>query len=280
MNKFSKKVYICLFEPRKMGLYLGEKISRSILHLLLLCMIVISPLALKLISQEEITIASREHIEDVLVENIDSYDAHIKNGQLSGSKGLSFAIEEGLVFINPNDEDLKLDNVEDVSSYIIEFNRQGVTVVFMNSVIHFNNYSDFGDIEIDFSKIADADYEELGKFLKVLNLTFESYRDGWVLTNMLFAYFELFITVIFHAFIMSLLVKMVNPLIKQRFRFKGALDAQFIFLVFMLFAVLFKASYLRYVGMFFACMYLFRAMSVIVRIEVKRALQNKKSGDE
>ena len=280
MNKFSKKVYICLFEPRKMGLYLGEKISRSILQLLLLCMIVISPLALKLLSQDEITTASREHVEDVLVENIDSNDAFIKDGQLTGSEGFAFVIDEGLVFINPNGESLELTSVEDVSSYIIEFNNQGVTVLFMNAVIHNKNYADFGEIEIDFSKIADADYEELGKFLKVLNLTFEMYHDGWVLTNMIFSYLELLVMVIFYAFIMSLLVKMVNPLITQRFRFKGALDAQFIFLVFMLFAVLFKASYLRYVGMLFACMYLFRAMSVIVRIEVKRALQNKKSGDE
>ena len=63
MVNFIKKIYICLFEPRKIGMFLHEKIKVSILQLLLVSLIAILPYTISMVVTDEISNSSYKIVE-------------------------------------------------------------------------------------------------------------------------------------------------------------------------------------------------------------------------
>ena len=73
---------------------------------------------------------------------------------------------------------------------------------------------------------------------------------------------------------------MFNPIVSYRFRFKAALDGQFISLLFIMFMLLFNTEFLRYVGIVFSAIYVIKSMLTIVRIEVRKKDFQDKEGED
>ena len=279
MKKFFQKMYICLFEPRKMGLFFGEKLSKSFIHILLLSLIVVLPLTITLSTSKEISNSSYKEIQKYLIEKSFNTDLQISEGTLSGTKGVAFLIEEAIIFINPTNEPLEMDSEYDIFP-IIEFKNSGLEVSFFNKICFQKSYIELGCNEIDFTKIEEANYLELDKFVSLVNVGFNNMKGLWITINSLIYLVDVLVTVLFSALMLAVIVKFINPMISFRFRFKGALDAQIISLLFMLLMMLFKAEFFRYVGIILSAIYLFRAMLVIVRIEVKKNVFSDKDDKE
>ena len=279
MKKFFQKMYICLFEPRKMGLFFGEKLSKSFLHILLLSLIVVLPLTITLSTSKEISNSSYREIQKYLMEESFNTDLKILDGVLSGTKGMAFLIEEAIVFINPANEPLEVDSEYDIFP-IIEFTNSGLEVSYFNKMYFQKSYIDLGCGEIDFMKIEETDYLELDKFVSLVNAGFNNMKGQWITINSLIYLVDVLVTVIFSALMLAVMVKFINPMISFRFRFKGALDAQIISLLFMLLMMLFEIEVFRYIGISLSAVYLFRAMLVIVRVEVKKNIFSDKEDKE
>ena len=279
MKSFLQKMYICLFEPRKMGLFFGEKLYKSFLHILLLSLIVVLPVTLTLSVSKEISNPSYKLIQEYLVEKSMDTDLQISDGVLSGTKGIAFLIEEGIICINPLNEEVDFDSEYDIF-HIIEFNDVGMKVSFLGNIYYQKTYTELGCNELDFVKIEEADYLELDKFVSLVNVGFNNIKVEWVVINTVICLIDVLITVLFSALILAVIVKFINPMIGFRFRFKGALDAQMISLLCMFLMMLFKVEFFRFVGVILSSVYLFKAMLVIVRIEVKKNLFNDKSEGE
>lgn len=284
MKRFIKKIYICLFEPRKMGLYFGEKLYKSFLHVLLLTLIAILPVSISLAIRDGISNSSYESIETYLMEDSVGLDLKLSNGVLTGTKNFTIITDEAVLYVNPTGQDLKLQDlkldIEYLTLHVIEMTKEGVEVSLLNNVSYKKTYEELGQTKIDFSKIAEADYIELDKFISIINTSFNSVKVSWVIINSLILLFDMYITILFSALILAFIVRIANPIIGFRFRFKGALDAQFISVLCLFLMILFKASFFRYIGIILSTIYLFRAMLAIVRIEVKRRMFDDKGEGE
>ena len=279
MRSFINKMYICLFEPRKMGLFFGEKMYKSFLHVLLIAFIAVLPFTISLITQDEISNLSYDAIEEWIMEDSLNIDLSINNGVLSGEKSYALLTNEAIIYINPTGEKLNVE-IDYVTYHVIEFNKDSVQVSFLDNVISSKTYLEAGISDLDFSKMEDADYVEFDKFISLINVAFNNVRVGWIIINSLLVLFDVYLTVILSALLLAVVIKIFNPLIGFRFRFKAALDAQYISLFFILLMLLFNADFLRYVGIVFSAIYVIRAMMAIIRIEFKKKIFSDKDGEE
>ena len=279
MRSFINKMYICLFEPRKMGLFFGEKMYKSFLHVLLIAFIAVLPFTISLITQDEISNLSYDAIEEWIMEDSLNIDLSINNGVLSGEKSYALLTNEAIIYINPTGEKLNVE-IDYVTYHVIEFNKDSVQVSFLDNVISSKTYLEAGISDLDFSKMEDADYVEFDKFISLINVAFNNVRVGWIIINSLLVLFDVYLTVILSALLLAVVIKIFNPLIGFRFRFKAALDAQYISLFFILLMLLFNADFLRYVGIVFSAIYVIRAMMAIIRVEFKKKIFSDKDGEE
>lgn len=270
MRSFFRKMYICLFEPRMIGVFLGEKLYKSFLQLLLLTLIAISPLIVQTSLKNEISNASFDAIETQLMVNIKNTDLTIKNNTFSGSDGVAFFIEEAIIFLNPTNKSLKL-NFDEEMYHIIEFFSEGLKVTYFGNIVFSKTYDELGVEAIDFYKISRADYLELDKFINLVNIAFKEFKVIWTLENILFNFIFVYFNVILTALLLALIIRMVNPIIAFKYRLKGALDVQVISLLSILLTMLFDAEFIRYIGVIASVIYLFIAMVSIIRIEVQKS---------
>ena len=131
-------------------------------------------------------------------------------------------------------------------------------------------YSEFEDLEIDFNKIVSVEYLELKKFSDLVDYSFDQIHGRWVVLNVLDYLLSVIITVIICVFAMGIISKIFNSKIDFKFRLKGAIDAQFISVVFMFLMGLYEVRFLKTLGIIFAAIYLIRALMAVVKIEVRR----------
>ena len=280
MSSFFKKMYICLFEPRKIGFFLGEKLYKSFIHILLLALVVITPIVVELSLSNQISNTSYKTIEKYLVEENYCSDLLLKNNTLTGSEDFAFLIDEAIIFFNPSGDILEV-GIEYSLFHVIEFKKDKLEVKFSNDVIYSKTYAELGVDEIDYSKINETDYIELDKVLSLINKGFNSYKISWVVTNGLIALLDVVLTTIMSALILAFMVRVVTPMLPFKFRFKGAMDAQIISLLCMLLMLLFKLEFIRYIGIITSTIYLFLAMMTIIKIEIRRTeFGNKENKDK
>lgn len=279
MKVFFKKMYICLFEPRKIGLFFGESLIKSILQVIMIAILALSPYVISLSIHNEIDSDSYKIIERQLIENYDDSPYEISNSYLTGNQSLAFMINEGIVYINPTDEPIEF-GIEYATYNVYEFKSNRYEVSMMGIVMYSKSYADLGVVELDFDKIADADYLELDKFVSLVNKGFEQSRLSWIIVNSLVALFDILFTILISILILSFIAKVINPVIGFRFRFKAALDCQIISLLSVFLMILFNAEFIRYIGIVLSGIYLIRAMLSIVRVEVrKQNFQDKGMGE-
>ena len=112
-------------------------------------------------------------------------------------------------------------------------------------------------------------------FISLINDVFETNKLYWTMYNYFTVLISAYASLIISALIISVFGGTINKFVAFKFRFKGALDAQFISIVFVLLAVLFNISYLEFVGMMLSVFYFMRGLRSIVRIEIKKINNNK-----
>lgn len=261
-----------------MGFYIGEKLHRSFLQLLLFSLIVITPLIVVVSIQDSISEKSYDLIADNLMRHDDS-TLSLSNGELTGSEGLAFYIEEGLIFINPLDQELKASNNEDYYP-VLELRSDRVIVSFLNIDLMNLTYSQLEAKDIDFTKIENKDYVELDKFIVLVNDVFNYMRPVWIAGNVLLNLIQVYAMAVASALVLAFFMSFINLNISFKYRLKISLDAQFINLVFMLLALLFNFEYITYLGLIFTAIYITKAFMAIVRIEVRRVPKEEDGKDE
>ena len=268
MSNFRTKLRICLTEPRKLGFFMGEKKWKTLIQLFLVLLIALTPYLIKTSLITEISSSSKSYLETILMtENINE-DIKIIDGKLIGDETISVVLEEGIIFINPLNQTLVNDEYKYLPIY--NFHTDGVTISLLDVVLSELTYEELGYLNIDFNKIFDSNYIEYYNFVGLINDSFSHIKAYLVTLNFLSMLVVGYLSLILSASIIAFFGGMTNKLIAYRFRFKGALDAQFISVLFIFLAYLFNIQPLEYVGTAFSIIYFMRGLMSIVRIEVKR----------
>lgn len=268
MSRFFNKIYICLAEPRKIGFFMPEKIWKSLIQLLLLAIIAISPVIVENAFKDRVSDSSKSYIEEVFVANRISNGLILKDGTLTGDEGLAFPVNEALIFINPNGEQLEKNEYEYLP--VIELATDKVNVYYLDILLYSLSYETIGVMNLSFEKMCNVDYIEIEKFMMIINESFDEGRAYWATANSLLALFEIYLSIIVTALFLTLITSLVNKMVGFKFRFKGALDSQFIYLFFVLLANLFGILYIEYIGTILSIIYLIRALMSIVMIKVEK----------
>ena len=269
MKKFFQKIYACLFQPKKIGLFLGEKLHKSFIQLFIFSLITIIPVIFVYSFQTNFTASSYESLSTWLMEDYSDLDMQITNSSFSGSEGHAYLVNEGIVFLNPNDEVLELESLEYASYHVIELDSKNVRVTFLNNIVYEKTYEELGVVDLDFKKISNADYIEFDKFMVLIDQAFASYHATWVIENSIVILFDVYLSVVLAALILSFAIKIFAPM-KFRFRLKLALDTQFISLVLILLMFLFNIEFIRYIGILLSAIYSFIAIFALISIQIKK----------
>lgn len=282
MKNFFKKIYICLFSPKRICFYFGEKIYISIIQLVLLSLIAITPFILTLSLNDSISNSSYDHLESSLMENYNDIDVKLEMGKLTGETSYAFLVDEAIVFINPTNEKLELNSIEYALFHVIELKQDSVEVLFMNNVVSSFTYSSYGIVDIDFNKINDdADHYEFDKFMAILNYAFDSYQVGYIVISGLVTLLDVFLTILLSSLILAVIVRLFNPLLPFAIRFKGALDSQLISLLCILLMLLFNFEAFRYIGIVLSAIYLIITVIQAFKIEMAmKSMANKNLEDK
>lgn len=279
MKKFVKKIYICLFEPRKMGFFFPEKIYKSVIQLLIMMLFVVCPLVIQGGFNDEISQTSKKFIQEYFMEDLIETDVVLRDNVLTGTNDYTFVLPEAIVYINPLDKVMEADVSDYPLSHIIEFRSDRIDILFMGRVIESMGYADYNVGEIDFDKILRVDYLEFDKFMSVLNDTFQMIHIRCVVINSVESLFSIITSTAIAVFILAVISKIFNPMVKFRFRLKGAIDAQFISVLFTFLMILYNMKFFKYIGLFFSAVYLIRALMAVVKIEVRRQPNNPGGGE-
>lgn len=267
MLRFIRKINICLSQPRKIGFFMGEKLWVSLLQLALFVVIATIPQIINLATTTEISSSSKDYIEEILMVNEIDNSIKFTGGKMEAEKGLQITTSDGIIFINPNKELLKS---YDYPLIVYEFLTEKVVVSFSGIKLYEVSYAELGNPEIDFDKIYHTDYVELELFTGLIDSVYLKGFALWFVAGYLLVFFEIYSFIMMCALALALGAFVINSNISFRFRFKGALDAQFVNIVFVLLASLFNFIYLRYVGIVFSAIYAVLALISILRIEVKK----------
>lgn len=270
MKNIMKKIYICLFEPRKMGFFFPEKIHKSIIQLFVMILIAILPFTVRYVCYDDLSASSTEIMEDYFMEEQLSSDLLIKDGKLTGTDSHLIVLNEVIVNINPTDKPTVIDSKEYTKLHIVDFKSDRIEVSYFGEVVGSKLYSEYEELEIDFNKIVNVEYLELNKFTHLVEDAFDQVHGRWVLLNVFDHLISVITTVTICAFVMGIITKIFNPKINFKFRLKGALDAQFISIVFIFLMGLYEIRFLKTLGIIFAAIYLIRALMAVVKIEVRR----------
>jgi hypothetical protein len=266
MSKFLTKLQICLTEPRKIGFFMGEKKWKTLLQLFILTFLALTPFLIRLSVKDGISNESKEYLEEVLMSSKFKGDVALIDGLLVGNQAIAIEVTEGIIFINPKGETL-----ENNSNYpVFELANLGVNVYVQGSLIYSATYAELGYLDINFRQIFKSNYLEFNVLVSLINKVFVDTNSFWVSMDYFATLVGSYISLILCALILALIVGIGNNRIAFKFRFKGALDAQFISVLFLGLAHLFNAAYLEIIGLCLSSFYLIRALSSIVRIEVRK----------
>lgn len=247
---------------------MGEKKWKSLLQLLIFLTLALTPYLLKISINDEISNSSKTYLETILMTEDFESDIKIIDGQLQGNQSFSIAIEEAVIFINPLNQTLSNEEYKYLPVY--EFKENGITISLMDNVINEFSYDEVGCSSLDFNKIFKSDYIEFHSFISVINHLYNGSK-GYINTLNYFSMLIMnYISIIFSAAIIALFGGVANKVVGYKFRFKGALDAQFISIVFIFLSHLFDFAYLELIGMLFSIAYFMRGIMSIVRIEVRK----------
>lgn len=264
-----KKIMTCMSMPSRIGLYLNEKMYRSFFRLILCAIIATLPFTISLLNRTEISQTSKDIIVKEIVQIDEEFRLDIVNYKLIGEKELVYQGYDAVVCFNPNNKNTS--NLVNAAEYpVLELNKDRVNLYVGSMCIYSQTYHDLEVKDLSFSKMMQTDYIEYDKFLSLLNTVFSSVHGVWVLAYSLFNFISMFVIALIVAFIMAIFSKFVNPVVGFKFRLKLALDSQYIFLLFAMLATLFSASFLEYIGLIFASFYTIKALSKIVRIEIRK----------
>ena len=130
MKNIMKKMYICLFEPRKIGFFFPEKIYRSVIQLFVMILIAILPITIRYICYNDLSSSSIEIMENYFKEEHISSDLTIKDGKLTGTGEYLFVLNEVIVRVNPSDKPIESDSNEYNKLHVVDFKSDKIEVSF------------------------------------------------------------------------------------------------------------------------------------------------------
>lgn len=262
-----KKLIICLGHPTRIGLYLNEKMWKSILELLLVAFIITIPYTVSLSLQKELSNQSVTNTVTFFNNYSEECDLEIKDGVLTGKNEILMAGYEAYVFFNPNNKTL---DATYRSMPLLEFSKNKLILTFMGIKVYEKAYTDLAYNELSIKKMTMNDYNEISKLNEIFNDVFVSVRGRWVVANSTFMLVQAFVLALLSSLVLGLFSSFVNIGVPFKYRFKLALDSQFISLICILLSLLFSASWLEYVGVILSACYLISALSKIIRISIPK----------
>ena len=153
-----KKLFICLTQPGKIGLYIFQKIRFSILFLAIFLLIATIPYGiLFVIHGGNLSNVTVENIERTFMSNGLDFELEINNGLLTGKEGIAAGTNELILFINPNKEENPY-ALYDSGVPLIEFKEDKIIGSISGLVVFEKTYLDVNLLDFDFNEIMNLNY--------------------------------------------------------------------------------------------------------------------------
>ncbi len=261
------KLKVVLFQPRAIGLYMSEKLFKTILMLIGAIILVLIPATILVTSQDTITNSyATEVVNNIQSANISN--VYIENNKLSS---------EQTYLINTSVFDILIGTQEHsyntALTYVLHFAEDEITFSAANIKVYSMSYEQLTIKSLNFDLIEINDYVEVNKIISIFN---QLYRDNKLFIhsfNMTVVVIDLVLTVISSALLMAVMTMFFGNLPKGslpfKLRIKNTLNCQYIYLLTFLFSILFGQLYIQFIGNFLMVIYVIVSTNSIIIKKVK-----------
>ncbi len=235
------KLQIVLFKPRLIALLIKEKTSSVIVMLFIAILIAISPEIIRLSVSEGISNSFRTEIKTRLTQETFS-NTYISSGVLSYEETNNISLSAfDLVIGDVNEYDGKF-------LYVMNLSDDNITFYISSVLVYSISYDELNVENIDFNSMK-YDVKEVFKLVNIVDEIYLINKTSLVIYNSVY----MFIDVLFIVLATSLLFGVMSSVFSKsglsfRYRFKTALNCQYIFLLSILLSVLYNALFLQIIG--------------------------------
>ncbi len=247
-----RKIKTVLFQPRFIGLYLKEKMWKSLLMLFIAILIAITPAAILILKTDGISASFKnELINNLVEENIE--DSYIQDYKFVSSN--EYVIEYTYFNVIMG-TDITFENM---SAYNIVLKEDGLNFLIGNVEAYYISYEDLNVKDLDFSKVSKYDISESNKVIYLFNQLYKENKLPISAFYISYYLIEMIIVTILGGVLMGFISFMYtrngDNIMPIKYRIKTCINCQYIYLLFFFISYLYSAFYLQMIGNIFMIIY-------------------------
>lgn len=255
-----KKLKIVLFKPRFIPLFIMEKTSKLILSILVCIVVAISPAVIKQNFNNDISDIVKTIVSDQLqTANIEN--ANINDYKLSTQN--TYEIDTYYFILTIGEKELTSSPTP-----IIQFKEESVLISLSGVEVYSITYQELKLEELNFSEVNSLNVKEQAKFYKIFNDIYLNNKSLFIAGYAIYLVFDMAFFIFLSALLMAFLTTIFDKNIKNempfKFKYKTALNCQYIYLFFVLLSLLYNTVYLQFVGNIFMIIYITQANKTII----------------
>ncbi|MFI3329556.1 MAG: hypothetical protein R3Y05_03590 [bacterium] len=254
-----RKIKIVLLQPRFIGLFIKEKVWKSLLMIFIASAISIIPGAITEINNKEISSDFRTELVTNM-QNANVSDAKIEDGVLSYVDQYIISYTYFNVIIGG---ELNLDNLY---TYNFIFEEKDLTLYVSNIAVYSVSYEDLNITNLDFSLVKTTSLTESNKLIYIFNQLYIANKNVVSFYNITAYYIEVLFTIFTGALIMTCFTMIFNSsgnIMPFKYRYKTCLNCQYIYIFSILLSFLYYNVYIQILGNFLMALYVVIATSSI-----------------
>lgn len=253
------KLYVVIFKPRIIGLFIKEKVYKIILMLLLAIVITITPEIIRISINDGFSNEFRNELKTAVI-STDFKNISINDSTLTYEETYTLDLSAFTVTIG--------DYTSVSSAYELVFTEEKVTFYVSGIDLYNVTYAELELEELDFT-IMSNDVQETSKFIKLFDQLYQNNKFEIILYNSLYMFFDLLFIVVVSAAIISFISNMFHKNgLPYKYKFVTTLNCQYIYLLFIFLSILYQALFLQVIGNILMVIYVISALgSISLKIE-------------
>lgn len=260
MGKFK----IVLFNPRFIGLYVKENIFKALITLVIAILVVLIPTYVELGVKDKVSSEFQNFIIEVTA-NEKIKNTYISNGVLYTENEYEFDAYYFNILIG---KEVDITNIETMYTNKLLFDTDSIKFYISNVEFYSITYNELNLLNFDFSLIESYDISSVNQYVNIFN---DLFNENKIVISTTFAFVYTF-ELIFVVFMSALTMTVISYIFSNKnnnhmpfgFRYKNALNCQYIYLVFILLSSLYRVEALQFIGNFAMAFYVVIAMNSII----------------
>lgn len=258
------KLKIVLFNPRFIGLYVRENIIKTLVTLLITTLLVLIPTFVELGVKDKVSSEFQNFIIEVTA-NEKISDTYIRDGVLYTEDEYEF---DGYYFNILIGKEVDVANIESKYTKKLLFDTDSIKFYISNVEFYSITYNEIDLLDFDFGLIKSNDILTVNQYINIFN---DLFNENKILISSAFAFIYTF-ELVFVVFMSALTMTIISYIFSNRnnnhmpfgFRYKNALNCQYIYLFFILLSSLYGVEELQFIGNIAMAVYVVIAINSII----------------